>query len=130
MVMFTFLVSLTILQSVLLIILLMTWSLYFWNVNISYDLELVERAEQKYIRKIPLLIQAKLVLCKHFEKEHTTWKVSLFRVILVRIFPHLNWIRRDTEYFSVFSPNAGKIRTRIIPNKETFYAVAKTNLRL
>ena len=25
-----------------------------------------------------------------------------------RIFPHSDWIRRDTEYFSVFSPNAGK----------------------
>ena len=27
---------------------------------------------------------------------------------LVRIFPHLNWIRRDTEYLSLFSPNVGK----------------------
>ena len=25
-----------------------------------------------------------------------------------RIFPHSDWIRRDTEYLSVFSPNAGK----------------------
>ena len=27
---------------------------------------------------------------------------------LVRIFSHLDWIRRDTEYLSIFSPNAGK----------------------
>ena len=27
---------------------------------------------------------------------------------LVCIFPHLDWIRRDTPYLSVFSPNAGK----------------------
>ena len=27
---------------------------------------------------------------------------------LVRIFPHLDWIRKDTEYLSVFSPNTGK----------------------
>ena len=27
---------------------------------------------------------------------------------LVRIFPHLDWIRRDTKYLSVFSLNAGK----------------------
>ena len=27
---------------------------------------------------------------------------------LVRIFPHLDLIRRDTDYLSVFSPNAGK----------------------
>ena len=33
----------------------------------------------------------------------TVSKVSVFGVFLVRIFPHLNWIRRD---LSVFSPNA------------------------
>ena len=32
--------------------------------------------------------------------------MSVFGVILVRIFPHLDWIRRDMEYLSVFSPNA------------------------
>ena len=37
-----------------------------------------------------------------------TWKSVRIGVILVRIFPHLNWIRRDAEYLSVFSPNAGK----------------------
>ena len=36
----------------------------------------------------------------------TTWKVPVFGVILVRIFPHLDWIR-----------------TRITPNTDTFYAV-------
>ena len=52
----------------------------------------------------------------------TAWKVSVFGVIPVRIFPAFShtrteygeirsisdWIRRDTEYLSVFSPNAGK----------------------
>ena len=41
-----------------------------------------------------------------------------------RIFPHLDWIRRDT--ISVFSPNAGKcgkMWTRITPNTDSFYAV-------
>ena len=33
-------------------------------------------------------------------------------LFLVRNFPHSDWIRRDTEYLSVFSPNAGKIWTR------------------
>ena len=28
---------------------------------------------------------------------YTAWKVSVFGVILVRIFPHLDWIWRDTE---------------------------------
>ena len=40
-----------------------------------------------------------------------------------RIFPHLDWIWRDTPHLSVFSPNAGKMRTRITPNTDTFYAV-------
>ena len=30
----------------------------------------------------------------------------IFGVFLVRIFPHSEWIPRDTEYLSVFSPNA------------------------
>ena len=29
-------------------------------------------------------------------------------LFLVRNFPHSDWIRRDTKYISVFSPNAGK----------------------
>ena len=40
--------------------------------------------------------------------DSTTWKVSVFGVILVRIFLHLDWIQRDTLYPSVFSANAGK----------------------
>ena len=29
-------------------------------------------------------------------------------LFLVRIFPHSDWIRRDTKYLSVFNPNGGK----------------------
>ena len=35
-------------------------------------------------------------------------KVAVFVVILVRIFPHSDWIRRDTVYLSVFCSNAEK----------------------
>ena len=35
-------------------------------------------------------------------------KVSIFGVTLVYIFPHLDWMRRDMEYLSVFSPNGVK----------------------
>ena len=35
----------------------------------------------------------------------TAWKVSVFRIILVRIFPHSDWIQTDTEYLSL---NVGK----------------------
>ena len=38
----------------------------------------------------------------------TAWKVSVFGVFLVRIFPHLDWIRRDTPNLSVFCQNSGK----------------------
>ena len=31
-------------------------------------------------------------------------------IILVRIFSHSDWIRRDTSHFVVYSPNAGKYR--------------------
>ena len=41
-------------------------------------------------------------------KTCTTWKVSLFGVILVPILAHLDLIRRDTPYLSTFSPNAWK----------------------
>ena len=45
---------------------------------------------------------------------------------LVRIFWHLNWIRRDT-YFSVFSPNAGKYGPENTPYFDTFHAVGINN---
>ena len=40
-------------------------------------------------------------LIDHVQRDHlftTLRKVSLFRAILVRIFPYSNWIRRDTSY--------------------------------
>ena len=44
-----------------------------------------------------------------------------------RIFPHSDWIRRDTESISLYSvrmrENAGKMRIRITPNRDSFYAV-------
>ena len=43
----------------------------------------------------------------------TAQKVSVFGVILVRIFPHSDHIQ--SKY--------GKMRTRITPNKDTFYTV-------
>ena len=48
-----------------------------------------------------------------------------------RIFSHSDWIRRDTKYLSVFSPNAGKcgkMWTRITPNTDTFYAAKEQEI--
>ena len=42
---------------------------------------------------------------------------------LLHIFPHLDWIRTDTSYFSVFSPNAGKYGPEKTPSLDTFHAV-------
>ena len=52
--------------------------------------------------------------------------MSVIRVIMVRIFPHLDWIRRDTEYLSVFSPNARKYRPETTPYLDNFHAVITT----
>ena len=53
----------------------------------------------------------------------TAWKVSVFGAFLVLIFPHSDWIRRDSSHLSIFSWITGKIRIRKIPNTETFQAV-------
>ena len=34
--------------------------------------------------------------------------MSIFGVILICIFPHSDWIRRDTPYLSIFKPDARK----------------------
>ena len=47
-------------------------------------------------------------------------------------FPHSDWIRREMEYLSVFSPNAGKcgkIRTRKTANTNTFYALVTLRIQ-
>ena len=42
---------------------------------------------------------------------------------LVCIFPHLDWIQRDTKYLSVFSPNAGKCGPEKTSYLDNFHAV-------
>ena len=49
-------------------------------------------------------------------------------LFLVRIFPHSDRIRRDTEYLSLFSPNAGKYGPEITPYLGTFHAVRTSEL--
>ena len=46
--------------------------------------------------------------CQNFNKFSTGKKLSAFRVFLIRIFPHLDRMRRNLSYLTVFSPNAGK----------------------
>ena len=49
--------------------------------------------------------------------------VQIRSFFLVRIFPNLDGIRRDTGYLSVFSPNAGKYGTEKTLYLDTFHAV-------
>ena len=54
---------------------------------------------------------------------HCVKTVQIRSFFLVRIFPHLDWIRRDTPYLSVFSPNAGKYGPGKFSYFDTFQAV-------
>ena len=49
--------------------------------------------------------------------------MSVFKVFLVRIFPHSDWIRRER-----IQSECGKIRTRKTPNTDTFHAVSMLQL--
>ena len=71
-------------------------NIYFFMLNIT---------KQNFWIKLELQLRKNLITWMNLD---TAWKVSLFGVFLVRIFPHSDWILRDTEYFFVFSPNAGK----------------------
>ena len=46
-----------------------------------------------------------------------------------RIFPHSDWIRRDTSHLSIFSPSAGKYEPEKSPYLDTFHAVRALWLR-
>ena len=57
---------------------------------------------------------------------YIAWKVSIFGVFLVYIFPHLHQIRSDTSYLSVFSTNTrkygpGKLQIRHSLHSFTWY---------
>ena len=55
--------------------------------------------------------------------EGIAWKCPNTEFVLVRIFPHSDWIRRVTEYLSVFSPNAGKYGPENTPCFDALHTV-------
>ena len=69
---------------------------------------------EKYKCKPSLFPNAWIPLCEMCPKTE---------FFLVRIFPHSNWIRRDTSHLSVFSPNTGKCGPEKTPYLDTFHAV-------
>ena len=82
------------------------WKYISWITN--KNLWLGYQLEKKRVLKIFLL----------FEKCPNT------EFFLVRIFPHSDWIRKDTPYIFVFSPNARKYGPERAPYLDTFHAVS------
>ena len=62
-----------------------------------------------------------------FRKYSLREKCPNTEFFLVRIFPHSDWIWRDTEYLSIFSPNAEKYGPEKTPYLDTFHALTHHN---
>ena len=90
--------------------------------NILFKKYLSKQKNQLFVSQLCLskfyllVVSSQWVGWLHYVK---SIRISFF---LVPIFAHSGWIRRDTGYPSVFSPN-GKIWTRKTPNTDTFHAV-------
>ena len=69
----------------------------------------------RYIARTNLKVE--IVLQSLHEKCQNT------ELFLALIFLHSDWIRRDTKYLSIFSPNAGKYGPKMTPYLDTFHAV-------
>ena len=54
---------------------------------------------------------------------HCVKSIQIQSFFPVRIFPHSDWIQSDTEYLSLFSPNAGKYRPEKTLYLDTFHSV-------
>ena len=88
-------------------------------------LHLLKKAKRNVLSKsgVPFLSNnfhgycPKLVVISLREKYPNT------EFLLVRIFPHLDWIRRNTECLSVFSPIAGKYGPEKTPYLDSFHAL-------
>ena len=53
--------------------------------------------------------------------------MSVLGAVLVRIFLHLDWIRRDKKYLSVYLSECGKTSTRKTSNTDTFQQWSSQN---
>ena len=73
---------------------------------------------------LPIALSCLVISCGLIESSTSSLreKCPSTELFLVRIFPHSDWIRRDTKYLSVFSPNAGKYGPEITPYLDTFGA--------
>ena len=88
----------------------------FWHIYLEFifadgEILIISRGFSFVIARYLIFTSSKTI---------TAWKVSVFGVILVRIFPHSDWIGRDTS-ISPYLVRMRGIRTRITPNTDTFY---------
>ena len=67
---------------------------FFRQISLGWMNKPVEIILEKYLKLNSFSLQFKA-------RTHHCVKVSVFGVFLVRIFPHLDWIRRDTPYLSL-----------------------------
>ena len=68
-----------------------------------------------------IILWGKKLICLYLRTLHKKYPNT--ELFLVRIFLYSDWIRRDMEYFSVFSPNIGKYGPEITPYLDTFHAL-------
>ena len=69
-----------------------------------------------------------LLLTTNDQLINSSWKMSVFRVIVVRIWPNLDWIRRNTSYLFVFRTNAGKFGPEWLRMQTPFTQCKNINL--
>ena len=88
-----------------------TW---FEKIYVNFDFYWQSRGAFSYSRyhdifglEAPVWYLSTLIYQHCYFGNITAWKVSVFGVFLFGIFPHSDWIRRDTPYFFIFNPNAG-----------------------
>ena len=73
-------------------------------------------------RELQPLVSYKRVFCKKNTCTGTAWRVSKYGDFSGPYFPHSDWIRRGTDYLSVFSPNEGKYGPeKTLPYSESWY---------
>ena len=86
---------------------------------------LLSKISENFLQAITAIsfVQEVATLPKMNILESLREKCANTEFFLARIFPHSDWIQRDTPYLSIFSPNVGKYGPEKTPYLDTFHAV-------
>ena len=104
---------------------------FIWRINVSFS---------KYLDFCVIMKSRNFSVCDFIIDIATEWKLDFWLFLLdpknsllekcpdtefflVRIFLHSDWIRRDTDYLSVSSPNEGNEGPEKTPYLDTFHAL-------